>query len=317
MAKLSIKYISTATLVPYANNARTHSEEQIGQIAASIREFGFNNPVLIDEGNNIIAGHGRVLAAQRIGLDKVPTVCLAHLSDSQRQAYILADNKIALNAGWDFDKLSEEIQALADMEFDISVVGFNEAELESLLSMDDTLPPGEVRHEFQPPEPKPEKKPAEVVSSGLTDDDQAPEPDEEDEPVVQRGDVFRMGDHRLMCGDSTQPGEVALLMLGSRADMVFTDPPYNVSIKGLGSGGDNTVIGKHGEFMMASGEMDEAEFTKFLKRVFKNLKKHSKDGSIHYICMDWRHIKEMVVAGEAYEGRVEDASSAETADSVE
>jgi DNA modification methylase len=190
---------NTADLIPYARNSRTHSEEQIAQIAASIREFGFTNPVIIDPENNIIAGHGRVLAAQKLGLKEVPCVVVTGWSEAQKKAYVIADNKLALNAGWDEGMLKLEFDELQDLGFDLELTGFTLGEIGKL-----TFDAGD----------------------GLTDEDAVPETPAA--PRSQQGDIWLLGEHRVMCGDSTDQEAVAALMAGGRADMVFTDPPYNV-----------------------------------------------------------------------------------------
>lgn len=200
---MKIETLKTAELIPYARNTRTHSEAQIAQIAGSIREFGFTNPVLIDAENGIIAGHGRVMAAQKLGLDKVPCIRLAHLTDTQRRAYIIADNKLALNAGWDEEMLALELGELSDLDFDLSLIGFDDAELGDLMA---------------------------ETTEGETDPDEVPELPVD--PVTVLGDVWVMGRHRLMCGDSTSIDSVEKLMAGQKADMVFTDPPYGVDYDG-------------------------------------------------------------------------------------
>ena len=219
-------------LIPYARNARTHSAEQIDQIAASIKEFGWTNPVLVDGENGIIAGHGRVLAARKLGQKDVPVIELAHLSDAQRRAYILADNKLALNAGWDDSLLAIELQDLASLDFDVSITGFSEDEI-------DRLNPEEA-------------------SSGMTDEDAIPGLTAT--PVTVLGDVWLLGKHRLMCGDSTSADDVETLMAGAVADMVFTDPPYNVAYSG--SGEVNRLGG------IENDDMDDASFNDFLDAVF-------------------------------------------------
>jgi len=191
------------TVIPYVSNSRTHSDDQVAQIAASIKEFGFNNPVLLDGDKGIIAGHGRVLAARKLGLKDVPTIELAHLSENQRKAYIIADNKLALNAGWDMEMLSLEMGDLKEQEFDLSLLGFSEDELANLF-VDKT--------------------------EGLTDPDEVPELP--DDPVTVEGDVWLLGKHRVMCGDSTSIDAVEALMGGAKADMVFTDPPYGIDYSG-------------------------------------------------------------------------------------
>ena len=199
---LSVEYKATGELIPYVNNSRTHSEEQVQQVAASIKEFGFTNPILIDEEGGIIAGHGRLLAAQLCGIAEVPTITLEGLTEAQRKAYVIADNQLALNAGWDLDALKVEIDRLTELDFDIDLLGFDDDMLAGLM----------------------EEEPAE----GLTDEDEVPEL--EDDPVTVEGDVWVLGNHRLMCGDSTSIDAVDKLMDGNKADMVYTDPPYGMSL---------------------------------------------------------------------------------------
>ena len=191
-------------LIPYARNARTHSDEQVAQIAASIVEFGWTNPVLVDGQDNIIAGHGRVLAARRLGLDVVPVLVLDHLTDAQRRAYVLADNKLALNAGWDEELLAAELHALNGDGFDLMLTGFDEAELDRLMAPLDDAP--------------------EDGDPGEDQEDDPPEPPRD--PVSLPGDLWTLGNHRLLCGDSTAPNAVARLMGGDRASLLFTSPPY-------------------------------------------------------------------------------------------
>ena len=188
-------------VIPYAANSRTHDDAQVAQIAASIKEFGFNNPVLLDGDKGIVAGHGRVLAARKLGLKEIPTIELAHLSETQRKAYIIADNRLALNAGWDMDLLAVEMKGLDDEGFDLSLIGFGDDELANIF-IDTT--------------------------EGLTDPDAVP--DVPDDPVTKEGDVWLLGKHRLMCGDSTSIDAVDTLMGGTKADMVFTDPPYGMDL---------------------------------------------------------------------------------------
>jgi len=187
-------------LIPYCNNSRTHSDEQVQQIASSIKEFGFTNPVLIDEQGGIIAGHGRVMGAKKLGLNKVPCIVLDGLSEAQKKAYIIADNKLALNAGWDDELLRVEIEHLKELDFDLGLIGFSDDELALLMGGETT--------------------------EGLVDEDQVPEL--VDDPVTVLGDVWLLGNHRLMCGDSTSIDAVEKLMNGEKADMVFTDPPYGM-----------------------------------------------------------------------------------------
>ncbi|MDN8001213.1 site-specific DNA-methyltransferase [Burkholderia multivorans] len=199
---VQIEYRPIEALIPYARNSRTHSDAQVAQIAASIREFGWTNPVLVDGENGIIAGHGRVLAARKLGFEQVPVIELAHLSESQKRAYVLADNKLAENAGWDDELLRIELEALQAAGFDLSLTGFADDELAALM--------------------------AELAGNeGLTDDDAVPEVT--DDPVSQPGDMWLLGEHRLICGDATDPVALETLMGSDLADMAFTDPPYNVN----------------------------------------------------------------------------------------
>jgi DNA modification methylase len=197
---LTYKLIPTADLIPYARNSRTHSEAQVTKIASSIKEFGFINPVVTDGKNGIVAGHGRVLAASKLGLKEVPCVEASHLTEAQKRAYVIADNRMALDAGWDIDLLKVELGDLQGMDFDLSLTGFDPGELENFLA---------------------EK------TEGLTDPDAVPETPAN--PVTVAGDVWIMGKHRLRCGDSTSIDAVDTLMAGGKADMVFTDPPYNIA----------------------------------------------------------------------------------------
>jgi DNA modification methylase len=203
MNKLEVIYKNIDDLIPYINNSRTHSDEQVAQIAASIKEFGWTNPVLMDGENGIIAGHGRVLAARKLGQTEIPVIELEHLSDVQKRAYIIADNKLALNAGWSEDILALELKDIEELGFDISLTGFSQDEINDLM---------------------PEKV------DGLTDEDAVPEIPEE--PITKLGDIWILGNHRLMCGDSTSIDAVDKLMDGQKADMVFTDPPYGVDYDG-------------------------------------------------------------------------------------
>jgi len=217
----TVEMLGLDALIPYANNTRTHSEEQVAQVAASIKEFGFTNPVLVDADNGIIAGHGRVLAARKLGLAEVPCIRLAHLDERQKRAYIIADNKLALNAGWDDELLALELGALKDDGFDIGLTGFSEEEIAALVV----------------PE----------VIEGQTDEDEVPEPPED--PKTVEGDVWVLGRHRLMCGDSTSIDAVERLMDGRKADMVFTDPPYGISHSGKGITANGVEGNDFGEIM--------------------------------------------------------------------
>ena len=266
-----LEYRRLDELTPYARNARTHSKKQLRQIADSIDRFGFTNPILIDASNTILAGHGRVEAARLLGLAEVPCIRVEHMSAEEKRAYVLADNKLALNAGWDEEILAEELKELlaVDLDFDIGLTGFTVAEIDSLVDG------------LEPEEP------------GDPEEDRLPEDD--GEARCRPGDIWQLGPHRLICGSSLDERTVVALMAGEKARMVFTDPPYNVPIDGHVGG-----LGKvrHREFAMASGEMTKAEFIAFLKTAFENLAASSLDGSIHFICMDWRHMDEVQKASE-------------------
>lgn len=204
---IEIKYKDINDLIPYVNNTRTHSEEQINQIASSIKEFGFTNPVLIDKNDGLIAGHGRVMGAKKLGLKEVPTITLDNLTEAQKKAYIIADNKIALNAGWDEELLKIELQSLQEMDFDLSLTGFSDEELADFnLDIEEDI----------------------ILDTDKADD----VPEIEENPVIKLGDLIELGhnyQHRLLCGDSTSEDDVIKLMNGHKADMVFTDPPYGIS----------------------------------------------------------------------------------------
>ncbi len=267
---LVIEQLPLSALRPYARNARTHSPKQIAQIAASIREFGFNNPVLIDRHAEIIAGHGRVEAARKLGLDTVPCVRLEHLTEAQKRAYILADNRLAEKAGWDREILAIELQHLTtiDVDFDVTLTGIEMGEVDLLLGAGQ-----DTEAKADPADAVPE------IAMGIA--------------VTRPGDIWQIGRHRLICGDALAPETYAQLLAGERAQMVFTDPPYNVKIDGHVSG---LGAARHREFAFASGEMSEDEFTRFLARVFANLAGHAIDGAIHFVCMDWRHQGEVLAA---------------------
>jgi DNA modification methylase len=215
-------------LVPYDRNARTHSAEQVAQIAASIQEFGFTNPILVASDDGILAGHGRLAAAKDLGLREVPVVVLDHLTPTQRRAYVLADNKLALNAGWDVDMLAGELQALQTEDFDLSLLGWSDDELAELMLEAEELPPEDA------------------------DADAVPEPPAE--PVTKPGDVWLMGKHRVMCGDSTAITDVERLMDGGKADLVFTDPPYNIASENKGVAAN--VSQAHEKLMASEWDMD-------------------------------------------------------------
>ncbi len=234
-------------LIPYARNPRTHSDAQIAQIAASIAEFGFNNPILVDTNAGIIAGHGRLLAAQKLGLEEVPVIVLDHLSEAQKRAYIIADNQLALNAGWDDETLRSELAALNEESFDLSLIGFEDEELARLLAAQD-------------------------AAEGLTDEDAVPELPQT--PVSVTGDLWILGDHKLLVGDATKQADVATLMAGDYADLVFTDPPYNVDYEGY----------TEDRLKIRGDRMSDAEFKQFLSSAFQAYRAAAKPGASLYVC---------------------------------
>jgi DNA modification methylase len=266
-----VETVAISRLKPYPNNARTHSRKQVRQIADSIQQFGFVNPVLVDNNDQIIAGHGRVAAANLLGLAGVPVLRIANLSDAEKRAYILADNRLAEKAGWDKEILAIELQVLTDLDFNVELTGFSTAETDIVL---------EEAAEAKGAPPAPEDEVPNAPAAAAT--------------VSRPGDLWALGAHRLLCGNALDPAAYQALMAGELADMVFTDPPYNVPIDGHVSGHGRL---RHREFAMASGEMTEDEFTRFLRTVFGQLANVSQDGSIHFICMDWRHMTEMLTAG--------------------
>jgi DNA modification methylase len=268
---LTIEYLNVCELRPQPRNARTHSKKQIRQIAKSIRTFGFTNPILIDDGKSVLAGHGRIEAAKSLGMARIPCVRLSAMTPAQKRAYVIADNKLALNARWDEELLTIELQELlaCDLDVDIEITGFSTAEIDGLV---ESLRPEE---------------------QGDPADDQLPAADE-GPPVSRLGDLWLLGNHRLYCADSRDPKSFEALLKSERAQMVFTDPPYNVPIEGNVSGLGRV---KHREFAMASGEMSSADFMRFLAAIFGNLAASSVDGSIHFVCMDWRHAPEILQAG--------------------
>ena len=239
-----MQLVSITKLVPYVNNARTHSPEQINKLRSSLREFGFINPVIIDRDYGIIAGHGRVLAAKEEGITEVPCVFADFLSDAQKKAYILADNRMALDAGWDEEMLRVEIEALQNADFDIGLTGFDEKELTDL---------------FKGDEPD------------IEDDDYDLTAALEKASFVERGDIWVVGRHRLMCGDATDPADVDKLMDGKRANLVLTDPPYGVSFKSSSG------------LTIQNDSMKNEEFYNFLKKAFENMVAHLEPGGAGYV----------------------------------
>jgi DNA modification methylase len=266
----SIETLPVSVLRPYSGNARTHSRRQVKQIADSIRRFGFTNPILISDDFEIVAGHGRVLAAKELGLCEVPTLKLSHLGPEERRAYVLADNKLALNAGWDNEILAIELQALIDIEFDVTLTGFSLAEID--LTLDQAR-----------------------EASPWTPDGADSIPALPAAAATRPGDLWVLGQHRLLCGDARSAEDMKRLVGDRAIDLIFTDPPYNVRIDG-NVGGLGKV--RHREFAFASGEMTRLEFTDFLSLTLSNASKAAKDGAIAFVCMDWRHMREVLDAGE-------------------
>ena len=263
---LVLSYRPVSSLLPDPRNARTHPKRQVEQIAASICQFGFTNPILIDPEGLIVAGHGRVLAAKAIGLGEVPTITLANLSKAQRRALRIADNKIALGAGWDLDLLKLELSEL-DVEFDLSLTGFSTGEID-------------------------------VIINGPTDPDDEVIPAVSVKPRTRPGDIWMAGEHRIGCGDGR---DVKFLeeVVGPevRVDAAFLDPPYNVRINGHAN-----AKGRHREFAMASGEMSDEAFRTFLEDTLSSCVQVSRQGAIHFICMDWRHMHDVSVVAKGTYG---------------
>jgi len=247
-----IEHLLVSSLIPYARNSRTHSDEQITQIAASIREFGFTNPVLIDSNGTIIAGHGRVMAAKKVGLAEVPCLRLGHLSPSQIRAYVIADNKLALNAGWDDEMLKAELLTLQEEGFNTDLTGFSDDELNALLNSE--------------------------IIEGQTDPDEIPEPPVE--PVTKLGDIWVLGNHRLMCGDSTSIDAVQKMMAGVKADVLFTDPPYGINFK--------PQRGTHD--IILNDNLNGAEFDDFLDGVFGTALVVMKPDTYAFVWTGWSKI---------------------------
>jgi len=262
-ARLVVNYRPVGTLVPDARNARTHPKRQLDQIASSIRQFGFTNPILIDPDGRIIAGHGRLLAAKALGLSEVPTIALEGLSEGQKRALRIADNKIALGAGWDIDLLRVELSELS-IDLDLSITGFSTGELDVMLN--------------ERSDPDDEVIPAIPL-----------------QPRTQSGDIWIAGHHRIGCGDARDVDFVQKVMgSGIRADAAFLDPPYNVRINGHAN-----AKGRHREFAMASGEMSAERFQAFLGDSFSSGARVSRDGAVHFVCMDWRHLEDVFQSARA------------------
>jgi DNA modification methylase len=263
---LTITYREVGDLKQNPHNSRTHSKRQIKQIAESIKTFGFTNPVLIDDADTVVAGAGRLSAAKSLGFKEVPTIRLSNLSPAQIRAYIIADNRLAEKAGWDNTILAIEFQHLTEIEtyFDITVTGFEIPEIDLLLSEGKEAP------------------------------DETFELPYESEPTTQPGDIWNLGRHRIICGNAVEQHTYSRLMGTKRAGVIFVDPPYNIPIVGNVSG---KGLIRHREFLMGSGELTESQFDSLLESAFRLLARHSVSGSVHFICTDWRHVREMLAAG--------------------
>lgn len=270
LVEVQIEYRSVSDLVLDSRNPRQHSQKQINQIADSIREFGFIMPVVVDHHQQVVIGHARLLASKKLQMPRIPVVEITHLSKAQLKALRIADNKLAQSAHWDERLLGENFLELKelDIDFDLSITGF------SLPEIDLTIQGlQEVRWAKESEEPQ-------AAITGVS--------------ICQLGDVWQLGDHRVHCGDATSDAAFDMLMKEEVADVVFIDPPYNVKVDGHVSGKGKV---RHREFAQASGELSRDEFIRFLTASSSALAKHSKNGAIHFICMDWRHADELLVAG--------------------
>jgi DNA modification methylase len=269
--RLVITYRNPKALTANAKNARKHPKKQIVKLAAGMRQFGFLSPVLVNREGVLVAGHGRVQAAIMAEIAEIPTICLEHLSPEEQRAFMLADNRLSSESSWDRDLLKAELAELsaADLSFDLELTGFDTGEVDIIID---------------PITPADKMDPA----------DQVPELPAPNNVVSRLGDLWLLGDHRLFCGDANIATGFKILLGDERAQMGFADAPYNVKVKSIGGKGRI----RHEEFKMASGEMSKAEFTAFLKSTFGNMAAHSVDGAIHFQCMDWRHMGEMLAAGE-------------------
>jgi len=272
---LTLEYVALDSLTLDPENARLHKPAQLKQIAASIEAFSFNAPILIDRDGKVIAGHGRVLACRKLGWTDVPVIRLEHLEPAQARAFAIADNRLAENSTWDEAMLARHFKVLTelDLDFSLEATGFSIGEIDLKI---ESL--GEPANENDPADELAEAGPA----------------------VAQFGDLWTLGSHKLLCGDSLEAESYRRLMGEDRAAMIFTDPPYNVAI-------DGNVTGKgkihHREFAMATGEMSEAEFVAFLTKACELMAEHSSNGSVHYVCMDWGHLYPLITAGRTvYDG---------------
>jgi DNA modification methylase len=272
MTQLAIAYRDISSLKPNPKNPRKHSPHQIRMLALSIKETGFNVPVLIDRDGNVIAGHARLKVAKKLGMSEVPTICLDHLTEHQVLAFMIADNRLCEIAEWDDTLLAEQLKILSevDLDFSMEATGFTVGEID--LRIQGVSSPETIQDD-----------PADRLPPLTT------------RPVTKPGDLWILGNrHRIHCGNALERSAYLTLMQGALASVVFADAPYNVKIDGH-VGGLGAI--RHREFAMAAGEMSEREFITFLTTVFSNLARHSQDGSIHYQCIDWRHLAELLEAG--------------------
>ena len=273
MAVLVIESVRIDALKPYPGNARVHPKSQIRALARSLKEFGFVAPVLADRDNGILAGHGRIEAARTIGMAEVPVVRVEHLSEAKKRAYILADNRLAESARWDLRQLAIEFKDLIEIapDLDLSATGFPAVAIDTALRILDGDPDEDDLDDLGTPD---------VLT-----------------PVSKLGDLWVLGSHRLLCGDARDASAYERLMAGTVASLIVSDPPYNIRI-------DGNVVGKgkHREFAMASGEMNSNEFVAFLETTVSHLVTFSSDGSLHFLFMDWRHIRDLIDVGERHYG---------------
>lgn len=267
--ELKIESIAVSKLVPHEQNPRKHSKKQIRQIAESIKTFGFKVPVMVDANNRLICGHGRIEACKLLGIEKVPAIRADDLDEAKIRAYMITDNRLTENSEWDEELLADNFKILTELnlDFGLEITGFDYGDIEGFLIESEDDPSAN-----EPPIPEHD----EVAT------------------VASLGDVWLLGKHRIVCGDSLDEATYATLFpKRSKASIVFTDPPYNLPARDIGK----TCEESHGDFAMGSGEMSPQQFTEFLETVFSRLKEKSKSGSIHYICMDWRHTSELLAAG--------------------
>ena len=269
-----IEHRSPEELKPNPRNARTHSGKQVQLLAAAIKEFGVFVPIVVDENDVILAGHARVEAAKLLGMTKVPTIRVKHLTPERKRAFVLTDNRLAELAGWDDELLGAELGELSslDLDFEIEITGFDTVDIDRLETM---------------------------TTEEAVEEEVAPEPDRKEPAVSAVGDLWQLGPHRLFCGSALEEESYRLLLGDERVQLVFGDPPYNVAIDGHVCGLGSV---KHAEFKMATGEMSDQEFIAFLETFMRLAATHSVDGAIHFLCMDWRHMREILAAAQPIYG---------------